>query len=171
MLDPLNTKGRITVHTTEHGEIRKLVQDFIKQKKIFSERSQDVRLDLPASLAGLSIPGRVREGELTIKRFECLRLPLYPLLIFDSDEMRKLFENSIGGVISLLKSQITKVRESKIGRVRVSRTNLKLKRTICSDFFPERLPCRRIWSFTVLTISPRETSRSQSQKRLDLATS
>lgn len=67
-LDPANAKGRFSAYTIESGPMRELIARFEKNKKVFSNSSQDIPLDLPAPLTRLSIEGRVTDGELIIYR-------------------------------------------------------------------------------------------------------
>lgn len=67
-LDPYYSGNKIYAHSPESGEMRELIKRFEVQKKLFSRSTRDVKIDLPGPLSGLDIVGRVREGELTIKR-------------------------------------------------------------------------------------------------------
>ena len=47
--------------------MRELIKRFEVKKKLFSSSSGDITLELPEPLNKVTIEGRVREGELTIK--------------------------------------------------------------------------------------------------------
>ncbi|KAK5082464.1 hypothetical protein LTR05_007611 [Lithohypha guttulata] len=101
-LDPLNARTRISTHSVESGPMRKLLEQFIVKKQLFSNSTQNIKIDLPEPLNMMDKEGRVRQGELTIY----------------SEEMKDLFDDCVDGVINLLDDQIEKLRKAKQRRAR-----------------------------------------------------
>lgn len=69
-LDPSDSGGRINPYKTQMPAMRELIRRFEERKKRFSTTSDDVTVDLPPPLDRLTIEGRVRQGELTIYRYD-----------------------------------------------------------------------------------------------------
>lgn len=69
-LDPLNARTRISTHSVESGPMRKLLEQFIVKKQLFSNSTQNIKIDLPEPLNMMDKEGRVRQGELTIYRWD-----------------------------------------------------------------------------------------------------
>lgn len=106
--------------------MRKLIKQFEAKKQSFSSTSQpqDIKLDLPEPLRGLTIEDRVNSGELIIYRSESLWCFLDKLLIIFSEEMKKLINSCVNGVINLIKDQINKVSNDKQRRTKVKYGNI-----------------------------------------------
>ncbi|KAK4552632.1 hypothetical protein LTR86_010276 [Recurvomyces mirabilis] len=70
-LDPVNAyQHRINPHTAETGGMRELIRRFIVRKIAFSNNDQkSIKIDLPAPLKTLTIPGRIEQGGLTLTWF------------------------------------------------------------------------------------------------------
>ena len=49
--------------------MRAVIKQFDSMKRKFSNNVPDMKLDLPGQLSGVSIPGRVKEGELKITKY------------------------------------------------------------------------------------------------------
>lgn len=58
----------------EGGQMRELMKRFGARKKIFSNNLQETKLDLPEPLDKLNVPGKIKEGELTITQYVSLIL-------------------------------------------------------------------------------------------------
>lgn len=69
VLDNRSKGQKINAHTTEGKEMRAVIKQFDSMKRKFSNNVPDMKLDLPGQLSGVSIPGRVKEGELKITKY------------------------------------------------------------------------------------------------------
>jgi hypothetical protein len=67
-LDKRSVQFKFGSHDMEDGTMRKLMARFEQLKRAFRKNTPDMKLDLPEPLDTLSIPGRVRRGELVIKK-------------------------------------------------------------------------------------------------------
>jgi hypothetical protein len=67
-LDQRNSGQQISAHTMEGRYMREIMRQFDAEKKAFSNKtaSETIKLDLKGPLEKLNLPGRVKEGELTI---------------------------------------------------------------------------------------------------------
>jgi hypothetical protein len=67
-LDPNIEIEKFATHASETPAMRLLMKEFDLKKKHFAVGSSDCHLELPAPLENHSIPGRVNQGLLTVKR-------------------------------------------------------------------------------------------------------
>lgn len=120
-IDPINARQqRMSPHAVETGPMRELMKQFEIEKKLFKVSGPDeIKLDLPAPLDNLSIDGRAGGGTLTMRRSEYCQVLLEPSLTERSNEMQKLINPCVNGVIELIENQITKVGFEKARRVKV----------------------------------------------------
>lgn len=66
-IDPSYSGHRVGAHTTESSEMRKLMQQFDKKKRGFSNNSIATGLELPESLHNLTVPGIIEQGQLILQ--------------------------------------------------------------------------------------------------------
>jgi hypothetical protein len=67
-LDPNADLEGFSSHTAEGPAMRQLMNQFIAFKKEFELNSPNSSLDLPHPLDGITIAGRVNDGEITITK-------------------------------------------------------------------------------------------------------
>lgn len=65
-LDRRTAGQQIGAHTMEEKQMRQVIKKFDEKKRLFSNKSQEVHIDLPDPLNTLSISGRVTQGDLRI---------------------------------------------------------------------------------------------------------
>jgi hypothetical protein len=68
MLDPNLDVEKLATHASETPPMRLLMKEFDLKKRTFGLHGVDCQLELPAPLENHSIPGRVNQGLLTIRR-------------------------------------------------------------------------------------------------------
>jgi hypothetical protein len=67
-LDPNLDIEKFATHASETPAMRSLMKEFDLKKRTFGAHGSDCRLELPAPLDNHSIPDRVNQGLLTIRR-------------------------------------------------------------------------------------------------------
>jgi len=66
-LNPRSPPQKISTHATEGMQMRAIMQAFDRCKRRFVKNAPEMMyIDLPGPLDHLEIPGKVKEGELTI---------------------------------------------------------------------------------------------------------
>ena len=67
-LDSAELVHKITSHSTESPQMRELMSSFDREKRLFEEGCEDVKIDLPKPLHNLNMNTRVVGGEITITK-------------------------------------------------------------------------------------------------------
>ena len=67
-LDPNLDIEKFATHASETPSMRALMKEFDQKKRQFGLDGQGCQLELPEPLENISIPGRVNQGLLTIRR-------------------------------------------------------------------------------------------------------
>lgn len=74
VLDPRSAGQQIGAHTMEGRHMRQVVKRFDEKKRLFSNKANEIHLDLPNPLNTLNITGRITQGDLRITQYVPHRL-------------------------------------------------------------------------------------------------
>jgi len=110
-LDAKSRAGKIS-RTSESSRMRFVMKQFDVYKKNFHATSPSKKIDLPEPIHKISIPGKVKDGELTITKYDLQ--PDYNnvmQLISCSAEMRSFFDPCVDGVIDLIQGQLHQIEK------------------------------------------------------------
>ena len=111
-IDPNTVMGKITSHVMEGEAMRELMKDFDIRKKLFTGlEDDDIRLELPRPLDGLSIPGKVEEGDFVIPAYMYLSPKLIAMLTSSSKEMENFFDVCVEQVVELIKGHFVQIEK------------------------------------------------------------
>lgn len=127
-LDPANRSHDedISPHGGETGAMRELIRRFEDHKYTFEQdQQQDIVIDLPAPLDGITVEGYVDQGALRIKQYDSTTANVELVLTESSSTMAHFMDHCVDKVVRLVDDQIRMIHQKAGLRPRVRLRSLR----------------------------------------------